>query len=203
MDGESTVPLSDAAVARPTDGFTANAWQLDDRRNPTGAREEMGREVRRVPKHWQHSRRANGQFRPLFDEAFDVASNRWKTGLAAWERRDAAYFEFEDAGRFEEFGEYWEYVGEPPARRWYRPNWSDAERTHFQMYENVSEGTPISSVMESPEALARWLADNGANAGAGTTATYEQWLAACRGRPAPTLSVCDDEITSGVVGNAR
>ena len=39
-----------------------------------------------------------------------------------------------------------------------------------------NEGTPISPVMESPEALAHWLADNNASAFAGMTATYEQWL---------------------------
>ena len=38
------------------------------------------------------------------------------------------------------------------------------ERTHYQMYETCTEGTPISPVMETPENLARWLADNGASA---------------------------------------
>lgn len=163
----------------------------------------MGREVRRVPKDWQHPRRPNGRLQPLYDEDIETASSRWKTGFASWELRDAAYFEFDDAGQFDEFGEYWQYVGEPPVRHFCRPKWSDADRTHFQMYENVSEGTPISPVMESPEALARWLTDNGANAGVGTTTTYEQWLDVCRGRTAPTFSVCEGEIMTGVVGNSR
>ena len=164
---------------------------------------EMGREVRRVPKGWQHSRRKDGRFQPLFDEDFETAVSRWKAGLVSWELRDAAYFDFDATNRFDEFGEYWEYVGEPPQRDPYRPKWTDAERTHYQMYENVSEGTPISPVMESPESLARWLADHRADAGAGGTATYDQWLDVCRGRPAPTLSMYSGEITSGVVGNSR
>jgi len=57
------------------------------------------------------------------------------------------------------------------------PYWSEAVRTHYQMYETTSEGTPISPVMETPEALARWLADNNASAFADMGATYDQWLA--------------------------
>ena len=50
------------------------------------------------------------------------------------------------------------------------------EATHLQMYETISEGTPISPVMETPEELAQWLFDNGASAFGFSTATYEQWL---------------------------
>ena len=44
------------------------------------------------------------------------------------------------------------------------PHWPIKRRTHWQMYETVSEGTPISPVMATAEELARWLADNHANA---------------------------------------
>ena len=50
------------------------------------------------------------------------------------------------------------HAGDPPEA--FTPDWPDSERTHWQMYEQTSEGTPISPVMESPEALARWLVDN-------------------------------------------
>lgn len=40
----------------------------------------------------------------------------------------------------------------------------------WQMWETVSEGSPISPVLETPEQLAAWLAVN-------TPETYEQWLA--------------------------
>jgi len=55
------------------------------------------------------------------------------------------------------------------------------------MYENTSEGTPISPPFETPEELARWLADNNASAFGGMTATYEQWLATCKGLYAPSM----------------
>lgn len=150
--------------------------------------------VRRVPKDWQHPRRWNGDFQPLFDEDFDSVSERWRAGFLAWERRDAAYFGFEGTWMFDRGGQYWEYVGNPPDRAFCRPNWTDADRTHFQMYEELSEGTPISPVTESPEALARWLTENPNDAG--LVATYEQWLSVCTGDPASSSAEIEYEIMS-------
>jgi hypothetical protein len=70
--------------------------------------------------------------------------------------------------------------------------------THYQMYETCSEGTPISPVCETPEELARWLADNGASAFARMTATYEQWLATIRQGGAPSAVIRNGVIRSGV-----
>lgn len=153
----------------------------------------MGREVRKVPKNWRHPKDKNGHYQPLYDGDFETAAAKWKDGLARWE-----------AGTYEEKKdrtfEFWEWEGNPPKREYYRPRWSEEERTHFQMYEATSEGTPISPVMDSPESLARWLADNGANAGAGMTASYEQWLLVCNGVYAPSMIFKDGKIMSGVAG---
>ena len=46
----------------------------------------------------------------------------------------------------------------------------------FQMWETVSEGSPISPVFESPEFLAKWLADTNASSFGRMTCTYGQWL---------------------------
>lgn len=46
----------------------------------------------------------------------------------------------------------------------------------WQMWETTSEGSPISPVCESPEALAKWLADNNASTFGRDTASYETWL---------------------------
>lgn len=76
------------------------------------------------------------------------------------------------------------------------PEWKPEERTHYQMYEDTTEGTPISPVMESPEALARWLVDNRASVfGMGTQASYEQWLWLCNGGWAPDLVVNTEKQT--------
>ena len=86
------------------------------------------------------------------------------------------------------------------------PDWPEAERTHYQMYESVTEGTPISPVMKSPETLARWLADNKASAGPYATATYDQWLAMIEAGSSVCSFVMNrgtGEIMSGVEAVSR
>jgi hypothetical protein len=82
------------------------------------------------------------------------------------------------------------------------PQWTEAEATHFQMYENITEGTPMSPVMDSPEALAQWLADTKANAFAGHPASYKAWLKVCRGSPAHAATISNGEIINGVDAEA-
>jgi len=41
----------------------------------------------------------------------------------------------------------------------YRPEWPEESRTAYQIYETVSEGTPISPVFETTEAMVDWLCD--------------------------------------------
>ncbi len=81
------------------------------------------------------------------------------------------------------------------------PEWSVEERTHYQMYENTTEGTPLSPVMDSPESLAKWLVDNEANAGGGEKASYKGWLRVCVGGFAPSgISVGGGPFVNGVDG---
>lgn len=75
-----------------------------------------------------------------------------------------------------------EWHGARPDPEDYMPDWPEEERTHYQMYETTSEGTPISPVFATPEELARWCADNGASAFADMTMSYEEWLAVAGGR---------------------
>jgi hypothetical protein len=134
----------------------------------------------------------------LYDEPFSLAAKRWKEGLLAWE--DGYNSSFDCLRTEEDPGEYWEYEGDPPDRAYYRPDWPEETRTHYQMYETTSEGTPISPVMQTPEALAQWLVENGASAFAGETATYEAWLRVAKGGYAPSAVVVDGRMESGVEG---
>lgn len=157
----------------------------------------MGREVRRVPDDWVHPKRKSDdtRFQPMHERSYSQASADWKAGLAKWESGEEPL----EASRLK-YGckEYWEYAGAPPEPEYYMPEWTDEHRTHFQMYEDTTEGTPISPVMPDPESLARWLADNNASAFAGQTATYEQWLAVCKGGWAPSMVIQDGIAQSGV-----
>ena len=120
----------------------------------------MGREVRRVPPGWEHPKRYRDpiRYQPLRDGYNKVLK------------------EFEDAIKEKGLEKAIEWFGGGPLKDEYMPDWPEEERTHYQMYEITSEGTPISPVMETPEELARWLADNSASAFGGMTCTYEEWL---------------------------
>jgi len=91
-----------------------------------------------------------------------------------------------------------EWYGKRPLQSEYMPEFLDGTATMLMMYENTSEGTPISPPFETPEELARWLADNNASAFGGMTATYEQWLATCKGLYAPSMVLSDGKMMSGV-----
>ena len=136
----------------------------------------MGREVRRVPANWEHPKDEKGHYIP-HHEHFPYDQEEIEEGL-----RDG-----------------W-LSNEPPNYGCkVMPQWSDAERTHFQMYEIITEGTPISPVMESPEALSRWLADNETTFGKG--ATYEQWLSTIdRGWAVTMVMVPGKGLIRGVEG---
>lgn len=71
----------------------------------------------------------------------------------------------------------------------------------YQMWETVSEGSPISPVFPTAEDLALWLADTGASASGSMTASYEAWLRVCQGGYAPSLiGIPGQKLTSGVEG---
>lgn len=143
----------------------------------------MGREVRKVPADWKHPKDEHtGRYKPLH-EGRDYAPRKkdWLDTLA-------------EKGLQETL----EWNGNPPNREDFMPDWPEAECTHLMMYEDTSEGTPISPAFATPEELAHWLADNGASSFGKSTATYEQWLPTCRGAWAPSMVMDSNGIRSGV-----
>jgi hypothetical protein len=126
----------------------------------------MGREVRKVTKDWEHPQDEAGWLIPL------------RPGYQLAEDVDEFESEVEENG-LEVTLEDW---GDQPDPADYMPAWRDEEATYYQMYENVSEGTPISPPMPTREELAHWLADNEANPGGGRNAkaSYEAWLHTCQ-----------------------
>lgn len=157
----------------------------------------MGREVRRVPSDWLHPRQTdNHKYQPLYDESYVKAAKEWKANFLAWE---AGYNVAMDRPRGSDDNcEFWDYDGNPPDRECYRPEWPEDTRTHLQMYETTSEGTPISPVMATPEELAQWLFDNNASSFGSDTASYEAWLRVAQGNSACSAVVTDAGLVSGV-----
>ena len=161
----------------------------------------MGREVRMVPHGWEHPRDGSGQYIPLLPGPFEERVARWDEEKEAWGRGLRRSWVDYPSSKFVPHNEactFEEYDGERPRPEDYMPTFEPGSATHLVMYETCSEGTPISPAFETPEELARWLADTGASAMGSMTATYEQWLAVCRGGWAPSAVVADGRFMSGV-----
>lgn len=167
----------------------------------------MGREVRRVTVDWKHPKefsyyRGMKMYKPLYPGKYYKDSfAEWIEGKLKWDEGQVLDGETDTyRERFPEDGRtYEDNCGSAcPDERDYMPSWTEEEATHYQMYENVSEGTPISPPMETPELLAQWLTDNDANAGGRKPATYEQWLAVCHGGYAPSGVFANGVFMSGV-----
>lgn len=166
----------------------------------------MGREVRMVPAEWQHPKYPpdhhedwrRGRYIPLFESGFAQREADWNKGYALWQEGKVEIGgEIRDR-KPEDGPTYSQWDGDRPSPEDYMPDWPREQRTHLMMYENTSEGTPISPAFATPEELARWLADNGASSFGSSTATYEQWLRVCKGGYAPSMVMDGNGLRSGV-----
>lgn len=161
----------------------------------------MGREVRRVRKDWVHPRDSRGNPIPLHNQSFSEALAEWEESRDRWDRGFVRTWSDDEPWRTrrDDDGDFNGWYGSRPVPEEYMPDWPEEERTHLQLYENVSEGTPISPPMPDEESLAHWLADNGANANAGETASYESWLAMIRqGWSVSMVGLPGGKLVSGV-----
>lgn len=159
----------------------------------------MGREVRRVPADWQHPKefspyQGKEVYKPLHDRDWRAEAAQWDEDRAKWEAGERPDYAGDYAADFP--FDQWE--GQRPYSEDYMPNWPVEQRTHLMMYEDTTEGTPISPAFETPEELAQWLADNEASSFGSSTATYEQWLPICKGGWAPSMVMAGGQMMSGV-----
>jgi hypothetical protein len=134
----------------------------------------MGREIRRVPPNWEHPRQRcphspwaggcdeakahNGEcYKPLYDQDFESAIEAWIAEYALWkkgEHPDQEKYEFTQGQT------YWEWAGAPPDPDYYRPKWTE-EPTWYQVYQTVSEGTPVTPAFATREELVDYLIEHG------------------------------------------
>ena len=113
----------------------------------------MGREIRRVPKGWEHPRDRDGNFIPMHDQPYKKVLDGWIRAYHVWDGGILLDGTKGDAP-------YWEAWGPPPDPDRYRPAF-DSEPMCYQIYETVSEGTPISPVFETIEKLVDWIVEQG------------------------------------------
>ena len=111
----------------------------------------MGRELRMVPPNYEHPKD-----KPMRNTTFEQASSEWKQEFAAWERGEYPGYADEESKRLE----FWEWHGMPPEREYYR-TYKDEDATWFQVWETVSEGTPVTPAFATREELVEYLVANG------------------------------------------
>jgi hypothetical protein len=119
----------------------------------------MGREIRMVPANWDHPKQEgqyDGRLQPMFDKTFAEAAAEWKAEFASWERGARPDYCSEESRDLE----FWEWNGEPPDRKYFRP-WKEDDAIWFQVWETVSEGTPVSPPFATKAELVDYLVANG------------------------------------------
>lgn len=87
-------------------------------------------------------------------------------------------------------------VRSPEAEGWQRTNPPAGDG--WQVWETTSEGSPISAVCSTPEALARWCVDHDVSTFGRETTTYERWLEFIRQGWAPSMVAECGVVMSGV-----
>lgn len=167
----------------------------------------MGREVRRVPASWNHPKNGDGHFIPLYEGGnYQIRSAEWDEEYQAWQDYKVRSYKAGERWRVREPSDgdrYTDYAGPRPSPDDYMPDWPAEQRTHLMMYEDTSEGTPLSPAFVTPEDLARWLVDNEASAFGSSTGSYEGWLRVAQGGFAPSMIVSGGVMQSGVDGMIR
>jgi len=124
----------------------------------------MGRQLRKVAENWQHPKNENGNYIPLLDGKFSERLSKWEEENAQWEKGFSD--DWNGGWKPREADElnmtFAEWDGEKPVKEDYMPEWKDEELTHIQLYENTSEGTPISPVYLASEIekLCEYAAEN-------------------------------------------
>lgn len=115
----------------------------------------MGRDIRRVPANWQHPKDENGRYIPLLDGSFKDELAKWEEGNKKWQAglreswiSDEKWIPLVEN---ELNMTYSEWAGNKPEEEDYMPYWSEEEKTHIQLYETTSEGTPKTPVFAADD----------------------------------------------------
>lgn len=128
----------------------------------------MGREIRKVIPNWEHPQRTKYNpfkmrdetgFQPLYNESYKDAMAEWIKEHEQWERGE--HPDQQDAGIKATYRYYANWSGNAPDVEYYRPQWTPEEMTWFQVYETVSEGTPVTPPFATKEELIEYLVANG------------------------------------------
>lgn len=118
-------------------------------------------EIRKVAPNWSHPvmfRNGNMEFVPLL-KSFSEDLRNWERESKEWE--DGTHEDLVKGYVSKDYYPTLEDYEPKPERESYMPEWSSEEATWLQVYETVSEGTPISPAFATPEELIDYLVEYG------------------------------------------
>ena len=121
----------------------------------------MGREIRRVAPNWDHPKNDEDRYRPLYDEDYETVITEWINNHNLWMAGQHPHQLNLDLATAKKYKYFAQYEGNPPDVEYYRPKWAPEEMTWFQLYETVSEGTPLTPPFATKEELVEYLVANG------------------------------------------
>ena len=155
----------------------------------------MGREIRRVPPNWIHPMNEHGNEQPMFDVTIENAMADW---LANFDRiRSGDLDDIERECYPNGLIDWLHDEGVIPDPKYYRP-WKGEEATWFQLWENVTEGTPVTPPFPTLDKLSSYLAKNGTfwdDSGWGQEAAE----AFCREGSAPSMVIVRTAESSTII----
>ncbi len=169
----------------------------------------MGREIRMVPPNYKHPVYTAetapypnhiGCGCPMYDEPYRQAMDEWIKEYNLW---NAGKHQDQQKEYCEEAltREYDTWAGTPPDSKYYRPDWKPEEMTWFQVWETVSEGTPVSPPFATKEELIEHLVkfgddwDISRGIGGWSRKAAELFV---KGEYAPSMVVINGNVMSGV-----
>ena len=127
-------------------------------------------------------------WQPMLNGDFAKEAADWDEQKAAWDRGERP--DLFDADRYGDIS-FEEWHGERPQSEWYVPYDVNGDLPWWQMYETVSEGTPVTPAFPSAEELIEHLATVGQTYEAGETdgpwgherarkfVLHERWFPSC------------------------
>lgn len=124
----------------------------------------MGREIRRVPRNWEHPKRwcrhnpicnRSGEcYQPLYYRSYEEDADNWIKDFNEWQRGEVR-------NKYTKGIKYaWDYHGMPPDKDWYI-KYKIEKATWYQVYETVSEGTPVTPPFKTKKELVNYLVNFG------------------------------------------
>jgi hypothetical protein len=102
----------------------------------------MGTEIRMVPENWEHPKDKLGHYIPLYGISYEEAANKWIDRFNSFKPDFFCKY-------------YWEYCDVPLEEE--HVKYTKDQQSWYQVYENISEGTPITPPFETKEALINYL----------------------------------------------